>query len=113
MKTLKPLLGLAVVIAGFWMAWKLIPPYFANYQLEDFMMQEARFNAYTPKSENDMRETVFKKAQELDIPLTREQINVQRAGNSISIWAEYSVHVDLPYHPLDLRFVPTAKNKGI
>lgn len=112
MKTLRALVGLAVVVAGIWLAWKLIPPYFANYQLEDFMTQEARFNTYTIKSEQDMREAVFKKAQDLEIPLSRDQINVQRGGNSVSIWVDYTVHVDLPYHPIDITFHPSTKNKG-
>jgi len=112
MKTLRALLGLAVVAAGFYLAWMLIPPYFYNYELEDFMAQEARFNTYTAKSETDMREAVYKKAQDLTVPLTREQITVQRISNGVSISADYTVHVDLPLYPIDVTFHPASKNKG-
>ena len=62
--------------------------------------------------------TVFKKAQELDVPVTREQIKVQRSGvtgtGSVSIEAPYIVHVNLPGYPLDLDFDPSStRNKGV
>jgi hypothetical protein len=112
MKTLKALLGLAVLVGAFYLAWMLVPPYFNNYELEDYMAQEARFNTYTAKSETDMRESIYKKAQDLTIPLTREQINVQRISNGVSISADYTVHVDLPLYPIDMTFHPASKNKG-
>jgi len=102
----------AVVLAAY-CAWKLIPPYFANYQFEDAIAEEARINTYTPKSEQAMRDTIYKKAQDLEIPIREEEINVQRSNNSVAIWVDYNVHVDLPGYPLDLQFHPSSKNKGL
>ena len=63
---------------------------------------------YTTKPEDAIRDEIFKKAQELDIPIAKEQIKVQRVGvanaGSVSIDAPYTVHVDLPGYPLDLHF---------
>lgn len=113
MKTVKLLLGLLILAGVFWVCWKIVPPYFANYQLEDAITEEARMNTYTNKSEEDMRQSIYKKAQDLDIPITHDQISVQRAGNSVSISVDYTVHVELPVHPVDLSFHATTKNKGI
>ncbi len=39
-----------------------------------------RWNTYSTKPEDAIRDAIFKKAQGLDIPLTRDQIKVQRHG---------------------------------
>jgi uncharacterized protein DUF4845 len=91
--------------------WRLVPPYFNNYQLQDTITDEARMNTYTPKSAEAIRDTIWKKCKELDIPVKPEQINVQRDGQSVSIWLDYTVHVDLPLYPVDLAFHPSSKNK--
>ncbi len=39
--------------------------------------------------------------------------HVQRAGNDLTVNAEYDVHIDIPIHPFDLHFTPSTKNKRI
>ena len=113
MNRLKALFGVFLVIAAFYVGWKVVPPCFNNYQFEDAVQSEALLNSYSTKSENDIRNTLAAKAREYDIPLTAEQINVQRNGNELAIWAEYTIHLDLPLYPLDLKFHPATKNKRI
>ncbi len=112
MKTIKALIGLAVLAAAVYIGWTMIPPYFDNYKLEDIIADEARINTYSNKSEDAMRETVYQKAKDLDIPLTRENINVTRQGQSVAIDVNYTVHLDYPIHPVDLHFQSSSKNKA-
>lgn len=113
MKTIRALLGVGVLVAAIYIGWTMIPPYFNDYKLQDAIADEARMNTYTPKSEDQMRETIFQKAKDMDIPLTREQIAVQRGQNGVSIEVNYTVHLDYPIHPVDLNFHDSSKNKGI
>jgi len=117
MGTLKLIAGFGIILALIYGSWMIIPPYFANYQFEDEIKSEALHSTYTTKTEDDIRNAVLKQAKELDIPLTREQIKVQRAGGmgqgSLLIDVDYTVRVDLPGYPLDLHFHPTTANKGI
>ena len=116
MGTIKLILGFAVMAAVVYGGAMLIPPFFSNYQFEDAIETEARMSTYSTKPEDAIRESVFKKAQDLEIPIAREQIKVQRFGpqvaGSILIERQYTVHVDLPGYPLDLNFHPTTKNRG-
>ncbi len=112
MKSLQAIFGVLVLVAVVLVIYKVVPPYFANQELQDAVTEEARINTYTPKSEDDMRSTIFRKAQDLDIPITRDQIQVQRASNGVSISVAYTVHVDLPAYPLDLNFEASSKNRG-
>jgi hypothetical protein len=117
MGSLKMVSGIVVMVAAVYLIAVLAPPFFSNYQFEDAIRTEAQMDTYNTKTEDQIRDAIFKKAQDLDVPLTREQIKVQRSGvtgtGSISIEAPYIVHVSLPGYPLDLNFNPTTRNKGV
>ncbi len=113
LRHLKLIIGLAIFAGIIYFGYKLIPPYFENYQLQDAIDNEALLNTYTQKTEGEIRDTVIRKAQELNIPLDSSQITVQRSYNYVQIQADYTVHIDLPYYPLDLKFHAASKNKGI
>jgi hypothetical protein len=117
MGTFKLFFGIFVMVATIYLGVQLVPPYMANYQFEDEINNEATANTYNTKPEDAIRDIVMKRAQDLDIPLTRDHIKVQRAGQvgsgSLIIEAVYQVHVDLPGYPLDLNFDAATKNKGV
>jgi len=113
MKTLKALIAFAVIGSAIYIAYLVTPVYWNYYQFQDSIEEEARIQSYTGKSENDMRETVWKKARQLELPLTNpEQIKVQRNGQTVAISTEYTVHFDIPVHPFDLKFSPNTQNKS-
>ncbi len=117
MGTAKLVLGLAVIIGVIYGAWLMIPPYFANYQFEDTIKNTAVNSTYSTKSEDDIRGIIFKEARDLDIPITKDQIKVQRTGTfgqgSLVIDVDYTVRVDFPGYPVDLNFHASTKNKGV
>ena len=115
MGTIKLILILGLLGGLVYVGAEVIPPYFANYEFQDSIDTEARLGTYSTKGEDVIRDTVFKRAQELEIPITKDQIKVQRSGSqgngSVLIETEYTVHVDLPGYPMDLDFHPQSKNK--
>ena len=111
MKTLRPIIAIAVLVAFVFLVYRLVPPYFANYQFQDAMASEARNATYSTKSEQDIRDSVFKRAQELEIPVSQQQIVVHRVSGAVNISASYTVHVDLPGYPMDLQFTPTSSER--
>jgi len=116
MGTIKLVLVLGLLACGVYVGAEMIPPYFSNYEFQDTIDSEARLGTYSTKSEDTIRDAVFKRAQDLEIPVAREQIKVQRSGStgsgSVVIETDYTVHVDLPGYPMDLHFHPESKNKG-
>ena len=114
MKQFKALFGLFVVVVAFYLAFKLMPPYYNQLQFQDAVDQEARTQSYSVgKSEQDIRNLVLRRAQENDIPITADQIQVQRNGAEVIINVDYVVHVDLPVYPVDLKFHAGSKNKAM
>jgi YbbR domain-containing protein len=116
MSTVKLGLGLFVIVVCIYVGAMLVPVYYANYQFQDVIRTEATLQTYTTKPEADIQMTILRKAQELDIPVNKEAIKVQRHGTtgtgSLSIQAPYTVHVELPGYPVDLHFDASTDNKS-
>lgn len=113
MKQVRAILTLAILAGAVYIGWLTVPPYFNNYKFEDVVTEEARMNTYTAKSESDIRESVYQKAKELDIPIAPEQIEVVRQGSAVSISVKYTVHIENVIHPFDLNFNVSSKDKAI
>lgn len=111
MKQIKALLGLFVVIAGFYVAFKLMPPYYNQLQFQDAVDAEARDQSYSHNSEEDIKALIMRHAHDNDIPVTLDQVQVRRDGGEVIINVDYVVHVDLMVMPLDLKFHAGSKNK--
>ncbi len=114
MNKIRGLIALLIFVSLIYLGYLVVPVYFNYYQFQDAIEEEARIQSYTGKSESDIRDSMWKRAQQLELPLTSpEQIKVERTGNTVAIHTEYSVHIDIPVHPFDLKFEPNTKNKQI
>jgi hypothetical protein len=113
---MKMVFGVVVIILGIYLGVEFVPPYYANYEFEDAIKGEALFSTNTNSSEETIRDNVYKRAQQLEIPIAKETIVVHKVGlngsGSVSIDAPYTVHVDLLAYPVDLVFNPSTLNKG-
>jgi hypothetical protein len=112
MKALRAIFGVAFIVAVVWTVVVIVPPYYHNYELQDTIADEARMNTYTSKPVEDMREFIFRKCHDLDIPCNRDRILVQREGNAVIITVDYTVHVELPGYPYDIKFHDTTQNRA-
>jgi len=114
---MKMVFGILIIVGAVILIAALAPPYFSNYQFQDALKTESQMSTYTTKTEDVIRDEVFRKAQDMDIPITREQIKVVRNGvvgtGTVDIEASYIVHVNLPGYPVDLHFDASARNKGV
>jgi len=114
---MKMVFGIMIIVGAVILIATLAPPYFSNYQFQDALKTESQMSTYTTKTEDVIRDEVFRKAQDMDIPITREQIKVVRNGvvgtGTVDIEANYIVHVNLPGYPVDLHFDASARNKGV
>jgi len=103
----------AVVVLALYAAFKLVPPYVSEYQLQDKMQEQARFGIVNRYTDEQVRENVFKVIQDLDIPAKREDIKVTVTQAIVKISLEYTVPVDLLVYSTELRFSPSSENKAL
>jgi hypothetical protein len=113
MGKVKGLIGILVVVAAFYVAWNMVPPYFNNYQLQDALDDIARKGSYTAQTDDDIKKAVIAKAETEDIKLREDQIVVSRVRDMLGITVKYRIHVDMVVHPVDLDFTANSLNKRI
>ena len=113
MGKVKGLIGILVVVAGFYVAWNMVPPYFNNYQLQDALDDIARKGSYTAQTDDDIKKAVIAKAETEDIKLKEDQIVVSRVRDMLGITVKYRIHVEMLVHPVDLDFTANSLNKRI
>ncbi len=110
---LKAIIVTAILVIGVIAAWKVVPPYSAEYQLADKIQEIARFAVVNRQTEEQIRETVFKTIQDLEIPAKREDIKVTASTSKVTILVDYTVPVDILMYHVDLHFTPSSENKSL
>lgn len=98
---------------GVFVAFKVVPPYVAEYQLSSKMDEQARFAVVNRYPEDKIRDIIFKEVQELDIPAKREDIKVTATQQVVRISVAYSVPIDLLVYSTELHFSPSSENQSI
>jgi len=109
--------AITVIILGIMVfcAIKVVPSWFANYQLQDAITTEARFanSTYPKKTMDDIRDDVYRKVQELSVPAKKDDIKVIADGSLISISLDYSVTYDLAVTQITHQFHLYADSRSI
>lgn len=102
-----------MVVAFVYICFEMVPPFFKNYQFQDYLDQEAQRTSYSTLSEEGIRQEVLKEVRSSDLPISAEQIHIVRGQNLVQISVDYTVHVDLLFFPQDLHFSPSSGSKAI
>jgi len=110
-KNIKPIIGIGVFLTVVYLCWMLVPPFFHQYQFNDFVDQKAKECTYAyNKTEDGVRQEVFREAREDSIPISQDQIKVEKSATDCKIAVAYTVHVDIPFFPQDFHFVAASQN---
>ncbi len=110
---LKAIIVTAILVIGIIAAWKVVPPYSAEYQLADKIQEIARFAVVNRQTEEQIREAVFRTIQDLEIPAKREDIKITASMSKVTILVDYTVPVDILMYHVDLHFTPSSENKSL
>ena len=110
---LKAIIITAILIMGVMAGVKVIPPYVAEYQLNDKIQEIARFGIVNHDSEESIKEKVFKTMEDLEIPATKDNIKVTAGSSRVTIAVDYTVPVDILFYHVDLHFTPSSENRSL
>lgn len=84
----------ALVLVGAMIAWKTIPVKIAAAELQDFMVEQAKFGAGS--SQEVIQTRIHNKAQELRLPVDKREITVVKAGGRIRMSTSFTVPLEYP-----------------
>jgi Domain of unknown function (DUF4845) len=110
---LKAVLSIVVLVILVYVGFKVVPPYMDEYQLHDKMVTEARFATVNRRTDEELRDIIFKEIQDLEIPAKREDIAIENTRRSVKISVEYTVPVDLIFYRTELHFNPAVENRSV
>ena len=91
-------LGLAVLIA-----WKAVPVKLQSTELYDYMDELAKFSAANVPPDQ-LKKRILDRAAQLQIPLQKENVRVQRNGDRIYMEVEYTIPVEFPGYTYQWNF---------
>ena len=113
MKEFKAIIGLAALLVGGFVLYKVLPAYWNNFKVDRMIADQAIVYTNFPKSEEEMKIVIAQKAQDLDIPIAPENVTVSCNRGDVTISFAYSVHIDMPGYPFDLNFHNSTTNQNV
>ena len=93
-------------------AFKIIPVYVSNYELNDEIKQLAIQATVDHSSEDAIANRVLADAKDLSLPITRDDVTVSVSGG-VAISVNYTVPIDLMFYTWPAHFNPSTVNKQI
>lgn len=102
---------LTVLGALVYVGIKAVPVYVQNYELSDYIRQLAVQATVQRSKAEVIQQQVVVFAQNLDLPVDRDNVQVAVGGSAVTIALDYSVPVDLSVYTWVLHFSPSAENR--
>ena len=96
------IIWLALLAVGILIGYKTIPVKIATSELYDFMDEQAKWAATTKP--DVLRNRIYSKAKELDLPLDAKNLTVERYGDSIKMRATFTVPIEILGYERDWDF---------
>jgi hypothetical protein len=113
MKELKSILGLLLLLVGAFVLYKVFPAYWGNFKMGRLIEEQSVAFTYTTAPPDEISRSIAEKAQEFNVFLAPEQVTVHRSAGDLSIAVDYTVHIEMPFYPLDLEFKTASKNHNV
>jgi hypothetical protein len=88
------LVGLVLLAIAIFIAYKMIPVKVKNAELRQVVTDEAK--AAGTHKDDQILKAILAKAEENNLPVTEENVKINRAANEISVDVEYVVPVQFP-----------------
>lgn len=102
------LFGLILLAIAIFIAYKMIPIKVKNAELRQVVTDEAKA-AGTHKDDQIMR-AILAKAEENNLPVTEEDVKINRASNEITVEVQYVVPVEFPGYTYQWKIHHLAQN---
>jgi hypothetical protein len=110
----RALIWTALLIAFIFFCYKVIPPYFANYQIEDWMKSQIPFFMVNHITDEALYTAILKEMHNEGIEITRDNIKIiQNNPNGINVQIDYTVKLDLMVYQWNIHFTPQMNSQSL
>jgi hypothetical protein len=88
------LVGLVIMLAGIFIAYKIIPVKVKAADLRQVITDESK--SAGQHNDGRIRAAILTKAREVELPVTDDEITINRTSTNIHVTVEYTVPIDFP-----------------
>jgi hypothetical protein len=85
-------LWVVVLVAAGHILWKVVPVKIRTSEFYDVMQEQASFGSI--KSEHQIQYEILRRAKELKIPVTKENLKVIRSQQAVTVEAHYQITLE-------------------
>ena len=97
-----------------YVSWKTIPPYVAEYELEDWMRTETPYFLVNHMPDDTLRDTIMKELQDRNIPAGKDDVKIQsNNARMIKYEVDYSVPLDFGFYQTALHFSAKSDSQSL
>ena len=101
--SVKTLISFAFLLTACYLGFKFIPVYVAAYDFDSMLKTQAQYSGSFKTNEVIMKE-LLGKAAELELPITKQNIKIERSRSKLVISADYVVPVKTPFFTYEWHF---------
>lgn len=101
--TVKTLISFAVLLFACYIGYKFIPVYIAAYDFDNALKTQAQYSGSMKTNDVIMKELLLK-AAELELPITKKELKIERSTSRMTITARYMVPVKTPFFTYEWHF---------
>jgi len=102
------IIGLLLLIAAFFVAYKVIPVKVKAADLRQTVIDESK--AAGIHNDKQIRGFILEKAKDLDLPVTEKDVQINRTHSTIRVEVKYTVYIDFPGYRYRWDFDHKAEN---
>ena len=105
---------MALLLSFIFFSYKVIPPYFANYQLEDWLKTQIPFLMVNHTTDDALYASIIKEMHNEGIEVTNDNIKIiQNNSRGINVQIDYTVKLDLLVYQTNLHFTPEMNSQAL
>ena len=101
-------IGLLLLLAAIFVAYKMVPVKVRAAALRGDIVDEAKSAGV--RSDEQIIRNILRTAEQNDLPVGRENIEINRSANTIRVVVSYTVPIEFPGYTYDWDFEHTAEN---
>ena len=102
------LVGLAFLALAVFIAYKLVPIKVRTAELRQEVVDQAKVAGM--RGDDRIMYAILRKAQEENLPVTEDNVQIHRTANTIAVDVDYTVPVDFPGYKFNWEFHHHAEN---
>jgi hypothetical protein len=111
---LRAIVWTGILVAFVFVSIKVIPPYYSNYQFEDWLKTQVPFLMVNHTTDESLQAAIIKELGNDGVVITKDNIKiVQNNPRGINVQIDYSVKVDLIFYQLNLHFTPEMNSQAL